>query len=87
MEKRKRTHIEELIEEQFVVTDPKVAEKILEALEEPAQVKMAKYPEDIYVNLLGHGDIYIKRNSAVYKMNIDKFLKEFCCLVKEEDFE
>lgn len=39
-------------------------------------------PGDVHLNLTGYGDIYINRNNAVYKFNIDKFLKEFCCLVQ-----
>ena len=82
MDKRKRTRTEELIEDQFIITDPKTVEKILTALDGPAYTKLVDYPEDLYFNLVGRGDIYIKRKNAVYKLNIDKFLKEFCCLTQ-----
>ncbi len=61
--------------------------RIEESAEEPAYIKGVAYPEDVYLNLVGRGDIYIKRNNAVYKLNIDKFLKEFGCLIKEETKE
>ena len=76
MEKRKRTRTEEPI------------------LDEPADksVTVPPWPKDVHLNLTDYGDIYIKRNNTVYKLNIDNFLKELDCLAQvafndEEDSE
>ena len=40
------------------------------------------FPDDIYVDLTRYKEIRIRRDTRVYKINVDKFLEEFGTLVE-----